>query len=68
MGLEQEDTKGKDKKLEQINEILSDTLSLVILLENDMEIQKTDGIYARVLRMIHEHIKSIQKNLSAYMR
>lgn len=49
--------------LEKLNEELLDVLSLVILLENDMEAQKVDGIYVRLIKMVHYAIKNIQKNL-----
>ncbi len=68
VGFEKKEEQGQDIKLEQINEMLSDALSLLILLENDMEIQKSDGIHARILKMIHGNLKGIQKELSAYMR
>ena len=58
----------QEQALERMNEMLSDALSLVILLENDMEIQKSDGVHARILRMVHENMKGAQKELSAYMR
>lgn len=68
MESERKELRKQGEEWEQVSEILSDTLSLVILLENDLETQKADDIYARLLRMIHEKIKSIQKNVSAYMR
>lgn len=54
--------------LERIDEMLSDALSLLILLENDIEMQKLDGIYTRILKMMHGNLKGMQKELSAYMR
>ena len=68
MGLGKREEQERDEKLEQMGEMLSDALSLLILLENDMEAQKSDGIYARVLRMIHGSLKGMKKELSAYMR
>lgn len=50
--------------LEQVGEGLMDALSLVILLENDMETQKTDSVHLRIVKMVHDTIKGIQKNLS----
>lgn len=47
-----------------IEEKLMDVLSLVILLENDMEAQRSDNVHIRVIKKIHSDIKSIQKNLS----
>lgn len=49
--------------LEKLNEELLDVLSLVILLENDMETQKVDSIHVRLIKMVHHAIKNIQKNL-----
>ena len=68
MGFEKKEEQGQDIKLEQINEMLSDALSLLILLENDMEIQKSDGVHARILKMIHGKVKGIQKELAVYIR
>lgn len=68
MGFETKKEQGQDIKLEQTREMLSDALSLLILLENDMEMQKSDGIHARILKMIHKNLKGIQKELSAFMR
>ena len=68
MGFETKKEQGQDKRREQVNEMLSDALSLLILLENDMEMQKSDGIHARILKMIHKNLKGIQKELSASMR
>lgn len=67
MGFEK-DVQEQDKNLEKISEMLSDALSLLILLENDMEIQKSDGVHARILKMIHGKVKGIQKELSVYIR
>lgn len=68
MGFETKKEQGQDKRREQVNEMLSDALSLLILLENDMEMQKSDGIHARILKMIHKNLKGIQKELSTSMR
>lgn len=43
----------------EISGKLRDVLSLVILLENDMYNQKSDDVYVRTLRIIHETLKSI---------
>ncbi len=67
MGFEK-DVQEQDKNLEKISEMLSDALSLLILLENDMEIQKSDGVHARILKMIHGKVKGIQKELAVYIR
>lgn len=66
MGYEKNES--EKQALERIDEMLSDALSLLILLENDMEIQKSDGIYTRILKMMHGNLKGMQKELSAYMR
>lgn len=68
MGIEKRKAQEQEERLERISETLSDALSLVILLENDMETQNFDGIYARILKMVHGSLKGAQKELSAYMR
>lgn len=50
--------------LEKIEEGLLDVLSLVILLENDMESQKSDSIHLRIVKVMHGILTGIQKNLS----
>lgn len=39
--------------MEVINEKLKDALSIVSLLENEMELQKMDEIYIRATKVIH---------------
>lgn len=68
MGFEKKDVQEENKKLDQIREMLLDVFSLIILLENDMEMQKSDGIYFRILKMIHGNLKDIQKELFTNMR
>ena len=68
MGFEKEDLQIQNKKLEQMNEMLSDALSLIILLENDMETQKADCIHTRTLSMVHDTLKGIQRNLFEYIQ
>lgn len=68
MGIEKRKAQEQEERLERISETLSDALSLAILLENDMETQNFDGIYARILKMVHGSLKGAQKELSAYMR
>ncbi len=51
------------KILEQAGEELLDALSLVILLENDMEAQKSDSVHIRIVKILHDRIKGILKNL-----
>lgn len=49
--------------LEKLNEELLNILSLIILLESDMETQKADNIHLRAIKMVHYAIKKVQKNL-----
>ena len=46
-----------------VYEKLEDVLSLIILLENDFATQGADELYKRAMRMIHQLIVSIQKEL-----
>lgn len=62
MGKEQDDI--NTYELEKTEEELLDILSLVILLENDMETQKSDSVHIRIVKMVHDRIKGILKNLS----
>lgn len=55
---------GQEIDLEDVNEKLLDILSLVIVLESDMEIAKADDNHVRIIKMIHSTIKDIQKSLS----
>lgn len=41
-----------------INNQLQTILSLIILLENDMQQQQDDEIYQRIIRLIHEQLKA----------
>lgn len=68
MGIEKRKAQEQEERLEWLSETLSDALSLAILLENDMETQNFDGIYARILKMMHRSLKGAQKELSAYIR
>lgn len=52
-----------EKELNTINEKLQDTLSLVILLENDLQQQHADEIYQRTIHVIHEQLKSAIQNI-----
>ena len=49
--------------LDKINENLLDILSLLIVLENDMETQKSDNVHLRLVKMVHDGIKNIQNGL-----
>lgn len=41
-----------------INNQLQTILSLIILLENDMQQQQEDEIYQRIMQLIHEQLKA----------
>ncbi len=62
MGKEQDDI--NTYELDKTEEELLDILSLVILLENDMEAQKSDSVHIRIVKILHDRIKGILKNLS----
>lgn len=49
--------------LDTINNNLQDTLSLVILLENDLQQQHADEVYQRTIHVIHEQLKSAIQNI-----
>lgn len=49
--------------LDTINNNLQDTLSLVILLENDLQQQQADEVYQRTIHVIHEQLKSAIQNI-----
>ena len=50
------------------HEDLMDALSLVIMMENDIEMLETGEIYARVLKQVHRIIKNAQEELNLYIR
>lgn len=52
-----------EKELNTINEKLQDILSLVILLENDLQQQQADDVYQRTIHVIHEQLKSAIQNI-----
>lgn len=54
--------------LEVAHEDLMDALSLVIMMENDIEMLGTGEIYARVLKQVHRIIKNAQEELNLYIR
>lgn len=66
MGKEQDDI--NTYELDKTEEELLDILSLVILLENDMEAQKSDSVHIRIVKILHDRIKGILKNLSERSR
>lgn len=47
-----------EREFNAINEKLQDALSLVIILENDLQSQKVDEVYQRIVHIIHEILKS----------
>lgn len=47
-----------EKELNTINEKLQDVLSLLIILENDLQQQHADEVYQRTIHVIHEQLKS----------
>lgn len=49
--------------LDTINDNLQDTLSLVILLENDLQQQHADEVYQRTIHVIHEQLKAAIKDI-----
>lgn len=49
--------------LDTINNNLQDTLSLVILLENDLQQQHADEVYQRTIHVIHEQLKAAIKDI-----
>lgn len=52
-----------EKELNTINEKLQDALSLLIILENDFQSQRTDEVYQRTIHIIHEILKTASKDL-----
>lgn len=59
----QEILKESGINLDKINEELLNVLSLLIVLESDMEAQKSDDVYLRLVRMVHEGIKNVRDSL-----
>lgn len=59
----EEDKQKQHADLEKLNEELLDVLSLVILLENNMEALKSDSVHVRLIKVVHRALKNIQKNL-----
>lgn len=59
----QEILKESGINLDKINEELLNVLSLIIVLESDMEAQKSDDVYLRLVRMVHEGIKNVRDSL-----
>lgn len=63
MGENQDDLKRQEISLDNINEELQNILSLLIVLESDMEAQKSDNVHLRLVKMVHNNVKKIQENL-----
>lgn len=66
MGTEQERTGGSCGIPKEAEDALQDALSLIILLENDMEAQNADSVYLRVVKLEHDALKRMKKSLSAF--
>lgn len=62
-----EQNQNEKEGLETIYEGLKDALSLIIMLENDMDIEKVDEINVRVLKQVHRIIKNVQEKLTLYI-
>ena len=58
-----ENAKGHGMELDTVGEALMDALSLFILLENDMETHGADDVYKRAVKMLHNELKCMKKNL-----
>lgn len=52
-----------ENKMSIVNEKLQDALSLIMLLETDCDMQQSDEVYPRTLRMIHQLLKSAHDDL-----
>lgn len=48
----------KHDLINQAKENLKDTLSLIILLENDLSEQREDEVYARTIQIVHQKISA----------
>ena len=68
MELERDTAQNGAGDLEKAQEDLMDALSLVIVMENDIEMLGTGEIYARVLKQMHRIIKNAQEELNLYIR
>ena len=62
-----EQNQNEKEGMETIYEALKDALSLIIMLENDMEMEKVDEINVRVLKQVHRIIKNVQEELTLYI-
>lgn len=50
--------------VEKATEKLQDVLSLIIVLENDLSSQESDEIHLRTVKVIHEMLNTVKKELS----
>lgn len=50
--------------VEKAKENLQDAISLLIMLENDLSTQESDEIHLRAVRVTHEILKEVQKELT----
>ena len=50
--------------VEKARENLQDAISLLIMLENDLSTLESDEIHLRAVRVTHEILKEVQKELS----
>ena len=48
----------KQELFHQLQENLKDAFSLVILLENDLSVQREDEVYIRTIHLIHQKLKA----------
>lgn len=51
--------------LDEVAEKLQDALSIISLLENDMEMQKAEMVYIRAVKMIHKLNKEAYTQINA---
>ena len=52
-----------DTMIETVSNQLQTILSLIILLENDMQQQQSEEIYQRVIHIIHEQLRDAIQNI-----
>ena len=50
--------------VEKARENLQDAISLLIMLENDLSTLESDEIHLRAVKVTHEILKEVQKELS----
>lgn len=50
--------------VEGAREDLQDAISLLIMLENDLSTQQSDEIHLRAVKVTHEILKKVQKELT----